>query len=202
MKDLIPTRATLLKRLKDWKDDASWQDFFDTYWRIIYDFGLKNGLTPSEAQDVVQDTLVCVAKYIPTFQYNPELGSFKSWLFQITRTRIADRMRKRGPITERMEENPTDTCLAERYIDPSNKLHDEHWEAEWEQNLYEAALNRIKRQVDPQKYQMFDCCVKKEWPAEKVAKFFNVSVQQVYTNKHRITELIKTEVARLQKEIT
>jgi RNA polymerase sigma-70 factor (ECF subfamily) len=200
MNDLIPTRATLLKRLKNWKDDASWQDFFDTYWKVIYDFGLKQGLTSSEAQDVVQDTLVCVAKHIPTFQYNPELGSFKSWLLQITRTRIVDQLRKRGPQNEQADEN--ETAASERVVDPQNELHDDHWEAEWERNLYEAALKRVKRQVDPQKYQIFDCCVKKEWPAEKVAKFFKVPIQHVYTTKHRLGEQIKAEVMRLQKEIT
>src|SRR5262245_61835089 len=30
--DLIPTRESLLSRIKDWDDRESWQDFFDTYW--------------------------------------------------------------------------------------------------------------------------------------------------------------------------
>jgi hypothetical protein len=30
--DLIPTRRTLLTRLKDWGDQGGWQEFFDTYW--------------------------------------------------------------------------------------------------------------------------------------------------------------------------
>ena len=34
--EFIPTRKSLLDRLKNWGDDASWQDFFDTYWKLIY----------------------------------------------------------------------------------------------------------------------------------------------------------------------
>jgi len=34
--ELIPTRQSLLGRLKDWEDQASWREFFDTYWRLIY----------------------------------------------------------------------------------------------------------------------------------------------------------------------
>ncbi len=30
--DLIPTRWTLLSRLRDWDDQASWRQFFDTYY--------------------------------------------------------------------------------------------------------------------------------------------------------------------------
>jgi hypothetical protein len=32
----IPTRSTLLSRLKDLGDDQSWRRFFDTYWKLIY----------------------------------------------------------------------------------------------------------------------------------------------------------------------
>src|SRR5207253_1135041 len=39
----IPTRRSLLSRLKDWDNEDSWRDFFNTYWRLIYDFALKAG---------------------------------------------------------------------------------------------------------------------------------------------------------------
>src|SRR5262245_37419305 len=49
----IPTRQSLLVRLKDWDDSTSWKDFFDTYWKLIYGVARKAGLTDAEAQDVV-----------------------------------------------------------------------------------------------------------------------------------------------------
>jgi hypothetical protein len=39
--DSIPTRQSLLNRLKDWGDQSSWQDFFDTYWQLIYNVAIK-----------------------------------------------------------------------------------------------------------------------------------------------------------------
>lgn len=36
--DSIPTRKSLLGRLKDWEDQESWHVFFDTYWKLIYRF--------------------------------------------------------------------------------------------------------------------------------------------------------------------
>jgi hypothetical protein len=97
MDELIPTRATLIQRLKDWQDQSSWQDFFDTYWKLIYGVALKGGLTAAEAQDVVQETMISVAKHMPTFEYDPAIGSFKTWLLNMTRWRITDQLRKRGP---------------------------------------------------------------------------------------------------------
>jgi RNA polymerase sigma-70 factor (ECF subfamily) len=77
------------------------------------------------------------------------------------------------------------------------------WDAEWEKNLLDAALAKVKRRLDPQKYQIFDLYVNKEWAPEKVAATFGISVDQVYLAKHRTTELIKEEVKRLeQSELT
>ena len=59
--DLIPRRASLLGRLKDWEDQACWRDFFNTYWKLIYRFSLQRGLTHTEAEEVVQATLLAVA---------------------------------------------------------------------------------------------------------------------------------------------
>src|SRR6267143_3775577 len=99
--ELIPTRATLLQRLKDWQDRSSWQEFFDTYWKLIYGVARKAGMTVDEAQDVVQGTMVSGARQMPTFKYDPALGSFKGWLLNMTRWRITDQLRKRGRAYER-----------------------------------------------------------------------------------------------------
>ncbi len=95
--EFIPTRYSLLSRLQNWDDQESWKDFFDTYWRLIYSIALKSGLTDAEAQDVVQETVICVAKDISKFKRDPKLGSFKGWLRNLTRWRIADQLRRRNP---------------------------------------------------------------------------------------------------------
>ena len=37
--ELLPTRWTLIERLKNWDDQESWRQFFDTYWKLIQGFG-------------------------------------------------------------------------------------------------------------------------------------------------------------------
>src|SRR5467141_3250894 len=41
--DTIPTRQSLLERLKNWEDQTSWQDFFNTYWKLIYGVARQAG---------------------------------------------------------------------------------------------------------------------------------------------------------------
>ena len=198
VEDSIPTRYTLLSRLQNWDDQDSWRVFFDTYWRLIYSVAIRSGLTEAEAQDVVQETIICVAKDIHKFKRDRTAGSFKGWLRNLTRWRIADQRRKRGRadlkilvFTEGHADVPQDSV--------SGGL-EEMWEAEWRTNLMEAATERVRRQVKEEHYQMFDLNVVKQWPARKVAKALDVNVGLVYLAKHRVSALIRKEVKLLEKE--
>jgi RNA polymerase sigma-70 factor (ECF subfamily) len=203
--ELIPTRASLINRLRDWEDKASWQEFFNTYWRLIYGVARKAGLTDAEAQDVVQETLISVAKHMPSFKYDPSIGSFKTWLLNMTRWRIVGQFRKRQPGADRKpasEDSTNRTSTIQGVADPNALNWDAVWEADWKHHLLTKAMENIQRQIDPQRYQIFDFYVNKEWPPEKVADRFGVSIDQVYQIKHRVTETIRAEVQRIESEIT
>jgi RNA polymerase sigma factor (sigma-70 family) len=213
----LPTRRSLLSRLRDWDDGASWQEFFDTYGRLIYQTARKAGLTDAEAQDVVQETIILVARKMPGFQYDPVLGSFKGWLRMLTRRRIEKQLRRRlpgagrtGAVAGEFEgqgcslggpgaEGPR-TATIERIPDPKGTDDERQWDGDWEQNLWAAAVERVKRRVKPKQYQIFDLCALKEWPVGEVARALNVSAAVVYVTKHRVGALIKKELQRLRKE--
>ena len=72
----LPTRSSLLSRLKQWDDSEGWREFFDTYGRVIHGLAIKAGLRRSEAEEVVQETMVAVAKQMPSFCYDRDKGTF------------------------------------------------------------------------------------------------------------------------------
>ncbi len=195
---LTATRRSLVERLTDLGDQRKWQEFFETYWRLIYGVARKAGLTDAEAQDVVQETVITVAKNIT--KYERAAGSFKGWLLHITRWRIADQFRKRAP-AEQPRTKRDDSRRATATIDrvPDGFDLDAAWEAEWQRNVVAAALERVKRKIDPKRYQIFDCLIVKQWPAAKVAAELGVSIAQVYLVKHRVSALLKREVAAVEK---
>ena len=200
----IPTRSSLLKRLRNWDDQESWQEFFDLYGRLILGVAIKAGLTETEAQDVVQDTAIVVARQIPGFVYDPALGSFKSWLMLITRRRIEKQLRKRLPANAARASRPDETsrtATIERIPDPAGFDLEAIWDKEWEANLSEAALARVKRQVKPRQFQMFDLYVLKQWPVKEVARALDVSVTQVYVNKHRVAGVLKKALKDLESRM-
>jgi len=199
--DLIPTRRTLLTRLKDWGDQAGWQEFFDTYWRLIYGVAVKAGLTDTEAQEVVQETLLEVAKKMPGFRYDPALGSFKGWLLHTTQWKISAQFKRRRRQQREVhlpEENGTTTRALEQLPDPISLDWDKVWESEWERNLLAAALEKVKLRVSPRQFEIFYLHVLKERPVREVAATLEISAGQVYLARHRVGRLLKSEVRRLR----
>jgi len=201
--DLIPTRGSLLSRLKDWEDNESWRDFFDTYWRLIYGFALQRGLSHHEAQEVVQETVVAVAKHIGKFKYDPEVCAFKTWLLGVTRSKIANQIERRARQPAAVNGAPEDssgTGRIDRLPDQETRPWEQVWDAEWERNLMDAALRRVKSRVTIEQYQMFDLFVVKQWPAREVARTLKVTIGHVYVAKHRITKMIRKEVELLERQ--
>jgi RNA polymerase sigma factor (sigma-70 family) len=198
---MVATRRSLIERLADWNDRKHWQEFFDRYWKLIYSAARKSGLTDAEAQEVVQETIITVAKNIEKLKYDPAVGSFKGWLLQITRWRIVDQFRKREPGNAKAPRAGGDrlTATIERVPDSRMADLDAVWEAEWKENLFEGAIARVKKKVDPKQFQIFDCYVRKEWPAQKVATQLRVSVGQVYLARHRVGAVLKKEIRALEK---
>ena len=196
---LLATRRSLVERLTDLGDQRKWQEFFETYWRLIYGVARKGGLTDAEAQDVVQETVITVAKNIT--KYEQAAGSFKGWLLHITRWRIADQFRRRAPAGQ-PRPGGDDSRRATATIDrvPDGFDLDAAWEEEWQRNVLAAALERVKRQVAAKHYQIFDCVVLKQWPAAKVAAALRVSVAQVYLVRHRVSGLVRRAVAAVEKQ--
>jgi RNA polymerase sigma-70 factor (ECF subfamily) len=190
--DFLPTRQSLLSRLRDVGDGRSWQEFFDTYGRLIHGFALRAGLREQEAKEM------------PEFRYDPARGSFKGWLRTLTRRRIADLQRRkyRDPILEKRLPDPTDgTALAERVPDPHGELADAAWDEEWHRHLLDRALHRVRGQVSARQLQIFELCVSQAWAADEVKKALGVNAAQIYLARHRVGKLVKRELERLQAEL-
>jgi RNA polymerase sigma-70 factor (ECF subfamily) len=210
--DSIPTRQSLLARLKDVGDQESWRDFFDTYWRLIHATALKAGLTETEAEEVVQEMMMAAAKKMPEFTYDPAKDSLKGWLLAVTRWKVADQFRKREkvgqpsrlPRSGETPDLPSDdtarTATVERVPDPRGADIDGIWDGEWRQNLLRAALDGVKSRVNPAHYEMYHLNVVQGLSPRETARTLGVSTAAVYLAKHRVGRLMKAELRRLGKE--
>jgi RNA polymerase sigma-70 factor (ECF subfamily) len=200
----LRTRPSLLFRVRTWEDSTSWEEFHRLYRKLVYGLARRSGLPHADAEDVTQDVFKRVAETIHEFESNPERGSFRGWLMNLTRWRIADKYSSR-PKGEQHSERKHDDTAGPRTstIDrvPDGADADIEWEKEWQHHLLDAACERIARRVKARHYQVFDLYVRQQWPVLKVAGELGINPASVYLIGHRLTKQLRAEVAKLQEQL-
>jgi RNA polymerase sigma factor (sigma-70 family) len=193
------TRQTLICRLKDLGDRKGWEEFFDTYRRLIFGMAMKSGLTVQESEDALLETVSCVAKGIE--RYNSDVP-FRAWLGRITRCRIADQFRKRFKgimVSTASDHDGADGADIEQLPDPMGRAFESMWEEEWKEHLIDGALESLKGQVSIKHYQVFYLRAIKKQPVRTVAKALGINSGQVYLIVHRLSPLFKAAVRKLNE---
>ena len=194
------TRRSLILKLSDWKDQRSWDEFYRTYWRLIHSVAIKAGLSEQEAWDVVQETVLTIAKQARKHAYDPSKGSFKTWLWNVTRWRINDqfRMRRKDTASALPDTEPGEATPLDLVADAGGSSFEKIWEKEWQDNLMKAALERVKLKVAPKQFQIYYYNVLSHMKAGEVQKKLGVSLAQVYLAKHRVGAQLRRELRYLR----
>src|SRR5688572_32220569 len=82
------TRVTLLNRLRDGTDSDAWREFIRLYGPVVYGFARNRGLQDADAADLMQDVMRSVSVAAQDLNYDPRKGSFRGWLFTVTRNKV------------------------------------------------------------------------------------------------------------------
>ena len=99
MGDPASTRPSLLIRIRDPGDAEGWRQFVALYGAMIYQFARKQGLQDADAADLTQIVLQAVGDGVKRLDYDPQRGSFRSWLFRVVRNQLSKfRTRQRRSI--------------------------------------------------------------------------------------------------------
>ncbi len=201
--DLYPTRRSLIDRVKNWEDHMSWELFMDTYSPLVYSVAFKAGLSQAEADDVVQETMISIARNIRDFNYDPTIGKFRNWVIKNTSFRVLDQLRKRkklpSPGTARTRYDDR-TATIDRVPDPVSLDVESMCKAEWEKHIRDVAVQKIKNKIKPKHFQVLDLHMLKNWPVPKVAKTLGVTSAFVHMTRFRLIRLLKKQVTELKKQ--
>jgi RNA polymerase sigma factor (sigma-70 family) len=188
--ELLPTRASLLERLKNFGAEESWSQFFNLYWKLIYNAACRYELSDAEAQEVVQETMLAVNKHIRSFKYDPARGSFKGWLMTLTRSRIVAQLRRRRNWIS-IEESG-------EIVDPFS--FQRFWEKEWKENLISVAIERARKNATTRAFQIYSYCVLQEHGPKNTAAALKLSLPAVYLATHKFNRILKREIKRISEK--
>ncbi len=198
MGDALLTRASLLARLRDPGDGAAWRQFVELYGGLVYGFARRRGLQNADAADLTQEVFFAVAQGASRFHYEPRHGSFRGWLYGLTRNKIAQffRGRRSQPIgagdsdtLRRLEEEPGPAP------DP-----DAAWEQEYQQRLFRLAAARIQDGFAPTTWKAFWQTAVEGRNGAAVAAELGLSVGAVYVARSRVLARLTEQIHHLQAE--
>jgi len=191
------TRASLLVRLRDPADADAWKEFARLYASVIYGFARKRGLQDADAADLMQEVLRSVASAVGRLDYDPRKGTFRGWLYSITRNKVYNFLegRRRHPrgtgdsnAHQRLEEHPGRDADAD------------DWDKEYERKAFAWAADRVKGEFQPSTWQAFWHTAVDGQSAKDVGNRLGLSPGAVYVAKSRVLARLKEEIRQLSDQ--
>ena len=181
----IVTSNTLIDKVKRRNNDEAWSRFYELYAPMIFRYAYKRGCDYTTAEDVLQETMCQLIRYLPSFQYQRQRGKFRSYLFQIVisclRRRFSGKVETES--VDRFADKPQ-LDIPDQY---SSALMDQ-FEKERKMNLIRHALLRTQKRVEPNTWKSFELYVLQDGnSAEEVAERLGITDKNsIYQHKNRI----------------
>lgn len=190
------TRASLLVRLRDRQDHEAWSQFVELYAQLIYGFARKRGLQDADAADLMQDVLRAVARSAGKLEYDPRRGTFRGWLFTVTRNKLINYLNSR----RRRILASGDSDLHERLENEPAPEDESLWEREYRQRLFDWAAEQVRGEFQPNTWRAFWATAVENHPPKDVAAELGLSVGAVYVAKSRVLARLQEVVRQAEEE--
>ncbi|MEQ8763876.1 MAG: sigma-70 family RNA polymerase sigma factor [Planctomycetota bacterium] len=183
------TRASLIARLGDARDEAAWRDFDEQYRELILRYCTRRGLEHWDGEDVRQIVMLgLLGAFRNGFQYRPSLGRFRGYLFRVVQNAISTFRAQKA----RAKDPASLESLAKIPLDDSEK--DADWEEEWRHHHLRRALSAIRSRISEQSLAIFDRLLEGS-SVSQAAAAFGMSEAAVYKVKQRIKSLLEEQIA-------
>ena len=163
----------------DIEDQERWRSFVDIYDPLIYRYARLKGLGHEDASEVVQECMAILVRRGPDLDFEQEPHRFKAWLRRVAANRINDMFKRRRP-THALPEDMDLTETREPTVDKT-------WDEQWKRKHLRSFLKRILARVSASTRHAFQLYVVSGWPVDEVAETLNISTDQVYAARSRIT---------------
>jgi RNA polymerase sigma-70 factor (ECF subfamily) len=192
------TRASLLVRIRDAQDVQAWNQFVEIYAPLVYGFARRHGLQDADAADVTQEVMQSVSKAAHKLEYDPERGSFRGWLFTVTRNKVSTFLTRRKPSERGSGGSNAQELLSEQ---PA-RTEDESalWDREYERQLFAWAAEQVRGTFQESTWQAFWQTAVEGKSGKDVARGLGLSVAAVYLAKGRVMTRLKEQIRQVQPD--
>jgi RNA polymerase sigma-70 factor (ECF subfamily) len=191
------TRASLLVQIRDGANHAAWQEFMRLYGPVVYGFARNRGLQDADAADLMQDVMRSVMNAIGRLEYDRGQGTFRGWLFTITRNKVFNFLSAR-----RIRPQGSGDTTTNRLLDAQPEANDgaDVWEAEYQRRLASLAMQRIQAEFQATTWRAFWLTAVEGASAAEAARQTGLSTGAVYVAKSRVLARLKQVVETMQRQ--
>src|SRR5262249_4496076 len=148
----------------------------------------------NDIDDLVQEILLAVFQYLPSFRHSGQRGAFRAWLRTIACNRARDywRARQHPPPTRGRdaEEGPN------QVEDPANERNQQR-DQEHDRYVLRCLLDLMEQEFEPSTLQAFRRLALEGASGAEVADELGLSVAAVYVAKSRVLHKIRQHAAGL-----
>lgn len=191
------TRASLLVRIRDGANHIAWQEFVNLYGPVVYGFARKRGLQDADAADLMQDVLRSVSTAIGRLEYDRSQGSFRGWLFTITRNKVFNFLSARKIRPQASGDTSTNRLLNAH---PDGNDTDQSWEVEYQRRIAALAMDRVKGEFQEKTWRAFWLTAVEGVAAAEASQQIGLSPGAIYVAKSRVLARLKDEVETLRQQ--
>jgi RNA polymerase sigma factor (sigma-70 family) len=192
------TRPSLLVRLRAPRDERAWAEFVEIYEPLVYRLARRKGLQEADADDLTQDVLRAVAGAIEHWDPDPSKGSFRSWLFRITRNLIVNLLAARRRRTASYGTGGTD-MVALLEAQPAPEGEDSAlFDAEYRRRIFTLAADRIRGNFQQTTWQAFWRTGVEGIDVPTVAVSLGLTPGAVYVARSRVMARLRQEIDKIE----
>lgn len=192
------TRQTLLLRIREPDDAPAWREFVALYTPLLQKFALIRGVISQDVDDVVQEVLKAVVQAIKKFEYEPEKGTFRDWLFVVTRSKVARHFRKQAGVPRGAGGETMHRLIEEQPAPDSHAV----WDLEYRRRMFTWASQQVKGQVSPKTWRAFWMTTVEDLPPDEVARELQLTIGAVYVAKSRVISRMREKIQSVAGELT
>jgi RNA polymerase sigma-70 factor (ECF subfamily) len=189
------TRLSLLERVRDRNNAAAWTEFVAIYQPLLTAYVRKRGVMEQDAADVVQDVFTRLIPALARFDYAPDRGRFRTWLWQVTQSALVDWSRRRAAHV-RAEQNWADSQEAASAAGP-----DDQWGQMYHQRILQVVVDRVRQSTQPTSWACFRWRILEGRPAAEIAAELGVSENAVYVNASRVLSRVREQCAEFSESL-
>lgn len=191
------TRVSLLLQLRDGSNQVAWQEFMRLYGPVVYGFARKRGLQDADAADLMQDVMRSVSSAIGRLEYDRSQGTFRGWLFTITRNKVFNFLSAR-----RLRPQGSGDTTMNRLLNAQPDGNDgaEEWELEYQRRVARLAMDRVKHEFQPSTWDAFWQTAVEGQAVADVARQLGISAGAIYVARSRVLSRLKLEVEAIKRQ--